>query len=316
MAIDRAAGAPDAGEREEFRRDAATVLSYAAVVCFAFWNYGYGPALALLRDELHFSYTLMGVYTAAWSVGTVATGLTFAWCARRVTRPTLLWGSAVLAIGGAGLFTMGSGVAPTLVGAVLLGLGGTTLLTSLQAILSAGHGRQRDRALTEANIGAAACAVLAPLALGALAAGPVGWRAAFALPAIGLAALYLRFRRTTLPDSPTHRGTPDRGGLPLACWLFAGLAAASMGVEFCIVYFGAEQLAATGLSTTAAVTAMSSHYLGLLVGRVGGASRPGAPAARFRCSTPLSRPRLPDSCCSGSALRRPSPSSACSWPGW
>src|SRR3954447_24012306 len=117
-----------------FRRDRSTVLAYAAVVCFAFWNYGYGPALALLRDELHFSYTLMGVYTAAWSVGTVATGLTFAWCARRVTRPTLLWGSTVLAIGGAGLFTMGSGVAPTLVGAVLLGLGGTTLLTSLQAI--------------------------------------------------------------------------------------------------------------------------------------------------------------------------------------
>ncbi|MFL6131608.1 MAG: hypothetical protein ACJ72A_02330, partial [Nocardioidaceae bacterium] len=60
--------------------------------------------------------------------------------------------------------------------------------------------------------------------------------------------------------------------------LFAGVAAASMAVEFCLVYFGAEQLAATGLSTTAAVTAMSGHYLGLLLGRVGGAvatRRPG-----------------------------------------
>jgi MFS family permease len=44
-----------------------------------------------------------------------------------------------------------------------------------------------------------------------------------------------------------------------------------MAVEFCLVYFGAEQLEARGLSTPAAVTAMSSHYLGLLAGRVGGA---------------------------------------------
>jgi MFS family permease len=44
-----------------------------------------------------------------------------------------------------------------------------------------------------------------------------------------------------------------------------------MAVEFCLVYFGAEQLEATGLSTAAAVTALSSHYLGLLAGRVGGA---------------------------------------------
>src|SRR4051812_26172629 len=271
MAIDRAAGAPDAGERDEFRRDAATVLSYAAVVCFAFWNYGYGPALALLRGELHFSYTLMGVYTAAWSVGTVVTGLTFPWCAQRLPRHALLWGSALLAVGGAGLFTLGSGVAPTLAGAVLLGLGGTTLLTGLQGILSAGHGKQRDRALTEANIGAAACAVLAPLALGALAAGPAGWRVAFALPALGLAGLYLRYRRLALPTAPSQRSTRRRERLPVACWCLAGLAAASMGVEFCLVYFGAEQLKGTGLSTTTAVTAMSSHYLGLLIGRVAGA---------------------------------------------
>jgi MFS family permease len=44
-----------------------------------------------------------------------------------------------------------------------------------------------------------------------------------------------------------------------------------MAVEFCLVYFGAEQLQGTGLSATVAATAMSSHYLGLLVGRIGGA---------------------------------------------
>ncbi len=262
----------------EFRRDAPTVLAYAALICFAFWNYGYGPALALLREELHFSYMLLGVYTAAWSTGTVLTGVAFPAIARRVPRPRLMWGSALLAVCGATLFATGSSVLMTLAGAGILGLGGTTLLTVIQAILSDGHGSRRDRALTEANIGAAACAVLAPLALGALATGPAGWRAAFALPVIGLAGLYLRYRRQPLPSAPTPRGTSTQGRLPKASWLLAGLAAASMGVEFCLVYFGAEQLRVTGLSTTAAVTAMSSHYLGLLLGRVGGAfatRRPG-----------------------------------------
>jgi MFS family permease len=254
------------------------VLSYAALFCFAFWNYGYGPALALLRGELQFSYTLMGVYTAAWSAGTVATGFAFPALARRLSRPTLLWGSALLAGGGAALFVLGSDIATTLAGAGILGLGGTMLLTVIQAILSDGHGTRRDRALTEANIGAAACAVLAPLTLGALAAGPAGWRAAFVLPLIGLAALYLHYRRQPLPTAPAPLGMRRHGRLPLASWLLAGLAAASMAVEFCLVYFGAEQLQAIGLSTTAAVTAMSGHYLGLLVGRVGGAfatRRPG-----------------------------------------
>src|SRR3954447_25946627 len=156
--MQRQTGQSAAPERDAERlvRDAPTVLSCAALVCFAFWNYGYGPALALLRGELHFSYTVLGAYTAAWSVGTVTTGIAFPWCARLVSRPALLWGAALLAVGGAGLFTLGSGIAVTLAGAGVLGLGGTMLLTVVQGVLSDRHGRHRDRALSEANIGAAA----------------------------------------------------------------------------------------------------------------------------------------------------------------
>jgi len=271
--MQRQTGQSAAPERDadQFVRDAPTVLSYAALVCFAFWNYGYGPALALLRGELHFSYTLLGVYSATWAAGAAVTGVTFPRLARRLPRRTLLWGSAVLASSGAALFTIGSGVTATLVGAGVFGVGATTLLIVIQAMLSDRHGRWRDRALTEANIGAAACAVLAPLALGALAAGPAGWRAAFALPVLGLAALFVRYRRQPLPTPSSPHEGPVHGRLPLACWLFAGMAAASIAVEFCLVYFGAEQLTTTGLPTATAVTAMSSHYLGLLTGRVGGA---------------------------------------------
>ncbi|WP_459642561.1 MFS transporter [Kineococcus sp. NUM-3379] len=271
-------------------RDAPTVLSYAALGCFTFWLYAFGPAVTLLREELRFSYTLLGLYSVSWSVGAVLTGLGFAWAARHLSRGALLWGSAAGTTAGAALFTLGTGVPATLLGAAVFGLAGTTLLTVVQAVLSDRHGSRRDRALAEANIGAGASAVLAPLVLGALAAGAVGWRAAFALPAAVLLVLYLRNRRRPLPAAPRRHVTGGPGGLPLACWLFAVLTAISSAVEFCLVYFGPQMLLGTGLSAAAAGTALSANFLGILLGRVFGARltrRPGRGTALLYASLAL-----------------------------
>jgi MFS family permease len=252
-------------------RDAPTLLCYGALAGYAFWLYAYGPALAFLQAELRFSYTMLGVYSALWSAGAVLAGMSFAFVARRLPRAVLLWSSAAGAIAGAGLFTAGRAIAVTLSGAVLLGLAGTTLLTCIQAILSDRHGEHRDRALTEANVGAAACAVLAPLLLGLFQATPLGWRAAMGLPALLLAGLYLRYRHQPLPPAPAGRPAGRQARLSLSCWLLASLVAVGIAVEFCLIYFGAEVLTATGLRTAQAATAMSGFYLGILAGRVGGA---------------------------------------------
>lgn len=254
-----------------FRRDSPTQLSYGVVAGFAFWLYAFGPALALLRAELHFSYTLLGVYSALWPAGAVLAGVTFSPLARRLPRGALLWYSAAGTTAGVGLFTASRSVALTMLGVVVLGFAGTTLLTCTQAILSGWHGEHRDRALTEANVGAAVCAVAAPLLLGLLQDTPAGWRAAMGLPALALAGLYLRYRKLSLPAARTARSVPGQSGLPLSCWLLAALVAAGVAVEFCLVYFGAELLAATGLRTAQAATAMSGFYLGILAGRIGGA---------------------------------------------
>jgi MFS family permease len=254
-----------------FRRDPPTLLCYGAVAAYAFWLYASGPAFALLRAELHFSYTLLGVYSAAWSAGAVLVGVSFAALARRLSRGALLWWSAVAATAGVGLFAAARTVALTLLGDALAGFAGTTLLTCTQAILSDRHGERRDRALTEANVGAAVCAVLAPLLLGLLQGTPAGWRAAMGLPVLALAGLYLRYRRQPLPPAPAGRPAAGRARLPLSCWLLAALVATGIAVEFCVVYFGAELLTATGLRTTQAATAMSGFYLGILAGRLGGA---------------------------------------------
>ena len=54
---------------DAFVRDGVTVLSYGALGSYAFWLYAFGPALALLRAELNFSYATVGVYSAVWAAG-------------------------------------------------------------------------------------------------------------------------------------------------------------------------------------------------------------------------------------------------------
>jgi len=256
---------------EAFRRDGPTRLCYGTLAAYAFWLYAFGPALALLQGELHFSYTVLGAYSALWPAGAVLAGLSFAPTARRLSRAALLWSSAVLATAGAGLFTAGRTVVLTLPGVALLGFAGTMLVTCIQAVLSDRHGERRDRALTEANVLAAGCAVLAPLLLGLLPAAPGGWRVAMGLPVPLLAGLYLRYQHQPLPRGPARPTARGRSRLPLSCWLLAGLVAAGVAVEFCPIYFGAELLTTTGLRTAEAAAALSTFYLGILVGRVGGA---------------------------------------------
>jgi MFS family permease len=262
-------GGPALPPDEAFRRDAPTLIGYLAIAGFAFWLYAFGPALALLQAELHFSYAVLGLYSALWSAGAAVTGIFFARLARRLPRADVLWGSAAVTVAGVGLFTAAHTVVLTLLGAAVTGLAGSTLLTCGQAILSDRHGGRRDRALTEANVLAAGCAVLAPLLLGLLQGTPATWRPVFGLPVLLLAGMYLRYRHQPLPAATARH--PDAGRLPPACWLLAGMTAAGVAIEFCPVYFGAELLTSTGLRAAQAATALSAFYLGILAGRVGGA---------------------------------------------
>jgi MFS family permease len=258
---------PENPRPEAFRRDAPTLIGYLAIAGYAFWLYAFGPALTLLRAELHFSYTLVGLYSALWSAGAVVTGFGFARLARRLPRNAVLWWSAAGSVAGVALFTAGRTVPLTLAGAALTGLAGATLLTCAQAILSDRHGDGRDRALTEANVLAAGCAVLAPLLLGLLQDTPATWRPVFGLPVLLFIGMYRRYRRQPLPAATARH--PDAGRLPLACWLLAGMTAIGIAIEFCPVYFGAELLTATGLHATQAATAISAFYLGSLADHVG-----------------------------------------------
>jgi MFS family permease len=263
---------------EEFVRDKATVLSYAALGCYTFWLYAFAPAVTLLREELGFSYAMLGLYSVFWSVGAAVAGLAFTWVASRLSRGAHFWSSAAIAVIGAALFTLTRGIGATLVGAALFGFAGTMLLAVIQGILSERHGSRRDKALTEANIGGGLSSILAPLVLGALAITALGWRVTFALPAVIFVLLFVIYRNGPFRAIRQEDSTTRSGGLSLRCWMFIGLMAVGSAIEFCLVYFAPQSLIAIGLSTTAASTALVSNYVGILVGRMAGAAltrRPG-----------------------------------------
>ena len=256
-----------------FVRDRPTVLTYSALGAYAFWLYAFGPAVALLRTELHFSYTVIGGYSAAWAAGSVLAGVTFPALAARLGRRGLLWGSAAVTTGGAALFTFTRSIVWTMAGAVVMGLAGTLLQATTQSALSDRHGERRDQALIESNIGAAACAVLAPLALGGLHGTAATWRTAMAVPAVVLVGLYLTSGRVRLPEAaaPADGAARRAGRLSPACWSLCLLVAVGIGVEFALIYFAAELLVATtGLTAADAATSVTVFYAGLLIGRVAG----------------------------------------------
>jgi len=124
-------------------RDPSTRLAYLAIGVFAFDLYTFGPALALLRRELHFSYAMVGINSGAWAAGTIAASIGFRRAVGLVGRRQVFWWSALALGAGTIVFALSYGVGLSLLGALLMGSGGTLLLTAAQAILLDHHGQRR-----------------------------------------------------------------------------------------------------------------------------------------------------------------------------
>lgn len=283
--------ATSSSEADAFVRDAPTWMAYGALGAYTFWLYAFGPAVALLRAELHFSYTVLSVYSAAWAGGSVLAGATFARLAATVSRKSLLAISAGVTVGGAALFALAHSIPVTLLGGAVMGAAGTMIQLTTQSLLADHHGTRSGQALIEMNAGAGLSAVLAPLALGLSQTITSSWRAAMAVPAVALLVLAFVYRNQNLPTVPTRQGRGTGGSrsrLSITCWSLSLLVAIGIGVEFAVVYFGAELLtAADGLPTTASATAMSIFYVGILLGRIAGirlTRRPGRSATLLALS--------------------------------
>ncbi|WP_165950530.1 MFS transporter, partial [Actinomadura sp. GC306] len=155
------------------------------------------------------------------------------------------------------------------IGALVLGLGGAGLVQLVPAGLRALHGGDGAVPIGEANAVASTASVLSPLLIGAALAAGLGWRLAFAVPPLALAALLVVSRRAMVPvareDVPPDTGKRAPRAF-VSRWSDLVLAVA---VEFCMVFWAADFLRSVkGLGSGAATTLSAAFVLGMAVGRI------------------------------------------------
>ena len=248
-----------------------TWATYGLVGYFAYFETVLGPLMPFLRAEQDLSYTVASLHFSAFASGGVLVGLSGERFEARWGRAVALWGGATGMAIGALLLTVAPSPAGTVLGAFVMGFFGSMLLITTQAVLSDRHGTKSVVAITESNVAASACAIMASLAVGFFAASGLGWRSALVPPVVGLVLLVATFRREPMEaeaDKGSGRTTiPSR--LPGRFWVFWGVLALGVSVEWCIAYWGADFLEnGVGMGRSAAAAALTAFFGAMLAGRI------------------------------------------------
>jgi fucose permease len=255
-----------------FARDSATWMTYGLVGFFAFMETVLGPIMPFLRRELDLGYAAASLHFSAFALGAVLLGFFGDRIVGRWGRHAALWGGAFGVAAGALFLISSPSVWGTVPATFAMGICGALVLVTSQAVLSDRHGEYSAVALSESNVTASACAIAAPLLVGASAASGLGWRAALVLPVVALIMLAARFFSLTLdlPPNATKDDAPADGStLPPLYWVFWTLVALGVASEWCVGYWGADFLAGgTGLTRPAAATSLTAFFAAMLVGRV------------------------------------------------
>src|SRR5215203_4262686 len=247
-------------------------MTYGLVGFFAFMETVLGPIMPFLRRELDLGYAAASLHFSAFALGAVLLGFFGDRIVGRWGRYAALWRGAFGVAAGA-LFLISSPSAwGTVPATFAMGICGALVLVTSQAVLSDRHGEYSAVALTESNVTASACAIVAPLLVGVSAAAGLGWRAALVLPVVALVMLAARFFSRTLdlpPNAAKDDAAADGLTLPPLYWAFWTLVALGVASEWCVGYWGADFLAdGTGLTRPAAATSLTAFFAAMLVGRV------------------------------------------------
>jgi MFS family permease len=261
---------------QRFHRERLTWASYWMLGYFAFLDAVLGPLMPFIRGDLRLNYTLASLHFSAFALGAVAMGIFADRLTHRWGRRAAFWGGGFGMAAGTLLVALSPVAAGTILGAFVMGLLGSLLLITLQAVLADRHQQFSSVALTEANVFASGFALLAPLVVGLVTGVGLSWRPAlFPILAL-LVVIGLRYWSMPFParSAATHEPAKTAGGrarLPLTYWMFWSLIALETGAEWSVVYWGASFLATDSpLSKANAATAMAAFFLAMLIGRAVG----------------------------------------------
>ena len=250
------------------------MAAYGLVGYFAFMETSLGPAMPFLRGELGLGYAAASLHFSAFALGGVLIGFLGDRVLGRWGRRAGLWGGAAGMAAGALCLISSPTVLGTVPAAFAMGLCGALLLVTAEALLSDRHGEWGAVAQSESNVTASACAMTAPLLVGAFAAAGLGWRPAFVVPVVALAALAALSYSLPLsgPMPATEDGARPRArDLPRRYWAFWALVSLGVASEWSIGYWGADFLAGgTDLDRPGAATALTAFFAAMLAGRVAG----------------------------------------------
>jgi predicted MFS family arabinose efflux permease len=253
-------------------RDEVTFAGYAVLATWAWFLYGFGSLLPLLRSEEDISRTVTGLHSVFLATGAMISGtLTVPLVRALRRRGAARLGLSLLALGAVALCLSGTPWL-SLPSVLLVGTGGSILVNTANPSLSEHHGPAAAAALSEGNAVAAGVGLVAPLVVGAGVGLGWGWRPAV-LVVVPLAALvaWLVSRvpvGTPAVDAVLERRHHDRAALPPVFWLLAGMVVASVGIEFVCTAWSADLLRTrTGMSPGAASASVTAVVGGMALGR-------------------------------------------------
>lgn len=252
-------------------RDRVTVAGYAVLSTWAWFLYGFGAILPLLRTEEGISRSVLGLHSVALASGGLVSGATVEPLVRRVRRRgAFVVGTGALCAGVL-LLTVLHLPALTIAAAGIVGIGGSMLVNTAAPTLSDHHGGTAAAAISEGNAYAATVGLLAPTAVGLTVALGWSWRPA-ALVVLPLAAVCVLLVRRVPPGTPAVDGTPGvaatGGPLPRTARILLVLVMMCVGIEFCCAAWSADLLhTRTGMAAGASSAGVSAVVGGMAVGR-------------------------------------------------
>ena len=254
-------------------RDRATWVLYAALAIYGYVLYGLGPALDALRDELDVSRGAIGLAGSAFAVGAVLTALGAPFVLARAGHGAILRGGLLGMAAGTLLLVSAGPLWAVVLAAFLLGVTGTAVLVVVPLVVESRQPQARAAALSEANVGAAAAGVAAPVAIGAAILLGAGWRAGSLLVLVAIAVVVAMAAPGLFEGPPARAGGADAPAarLPPPFWRWWSLIVLVVGVEFCMAFWATDFLREeAGVGRGPASAALGLFVGGMAAGRLVG----------------------------------------------
>jgi MFS family permease len=243
--------------------------SYAEVATVGYVIYGLGAAGPYLRTQLGLSDAEVGLHSTALAIGLVVAGIMAASLARRFGELTVRAAGIALVAIAVPVLAAAPAFAASIVAALLLGLGGGTILGYANATLGAPGGRRARLGLARASLWAMVAAFGGPIVVAAGASVGPGWWLGL-VPAIGLLAVVALDLRSGPRFPAATPGDAPQGRLPRTFWLTWVFLVAAISIEFSAVFWGATLVERRTNVTLPEATAIASLFLGgMFTGRLG-----------------------------------------------